>query len=512
MRPPSSGEPSRGPVPEIALTPHDRAELQQALAACYNTQRAVEIFLRGTSFPASRTPGFEGSAAQDVWSDILHEIGLGAAPGCFREIVTAAYRQYQGNQVLRELAERCGVIGARGDGPPPPTEGPVPEAQAPPSEPEDLANCHVIMRVRTEEDCRQATAVLDALRLDPVEQWSTPHALSFRVNSRSPEQVRRLLERTGLGWTVVPPGARNYLLHALYIEGPDGSRFRITDAPAQQTVGAVADEVVNLRYGEVPTDAGRQAVVDHVGANGAGRRLDPNATLDESGVEDGDTMRVGFQARAAAVDPVTRQDALYRVRNQLRAFADSRDPALEFVVAADNPWVPTEYEVDFRMPSFGPPPSADAAPVDIDRHRVLLQLPPDFPTEAPLVFWDTQIFHPNVFPSYDCALLRGQEVKKGLVCLGTLLESYLPSLSFGSLCSLLMDIAGFRNYNLYKPDGTVDAAGTLRMMPDYVDPYAAAWVESEAGQERIRLIKGFAMGTPPARHRYHNLIERIGPA
>jgi hypothetical protein len=99
----------------------------------------------------------------------------------------------------------------------------------------------------------------------------------------------------------------------------------------------------------------------------------------------------------------------------------------------------------------------------------------------------------------------------GLVCLGALQESYLPSLHFGSLCQLLMDIAGFRNYSLFKPDGSMDSAGAHRLQADYFDPGAAAWVASPDGQRRITKIKGSPLRAPPQqRHGYPNVIERIG--
>jgi hypothetical protein len=370
--------------------------------------------------------------------------------------------------------------------------------------------CHIIVRASTEEVREGAARLLAELGLEPEEQWSTAHAVSFRVASDRTEYVRGRLAQAEFGWTVVAPGLRDYLLHTLYIEGPDGRQFRITDAPAQQTVGNVAAEVVD-QYSPALPDAGRPAVVDHVGPDGQGRRLDPNSTLDESGISDGDRVRVGFQARAAAMSPLDREDALQRVLNQIRDFTQARDPAIAFDVRANSALLPTEYELEFTQPSFGPPPTPDSPPVDIDRHQVLIQLPADFPEAPPTVFWLSQIFHPNVFPTYDSDITRGREIQMGLVCLGALQESYLPSLHFGSLCQLLIDIAAFRNYSLFKSDGTIEASGALHMKADFFDPYAAGWVQSAAGQQRIQAIKGAPLGDPRRGHpEYRNVIERIG--
>lgn len=525
------------PLQDIRFTLADRRDLLAELANVFPHQRAVEMILRSTDFPRSRIPAFENSYPEEVWGDILLEIDHGVMRAGNYQLLTAVCRPYPGNMVFQRLAQTYLRAGQRTEPPPQPEESERPErpprrsqrstaqpqrpvtrapqdrpelAGEPRQEPELPPACHVIVRASSEQEREQAAQVLAELGLDPVEQWSTAHAVSYRVSSDRPEQVRGQLRDVAFGWTVVAPGLRDYLLHTLYIEGPDGRRFRITDAPAQQTVGNVAAEVVDEYSPELP-EASRPAVVDHVGPDGQGRRLDPNSTLDQSGVRDGDRMRVGFQARAAAVNPLDRQDALYRVRNQIRDFGDSRDDAAAFVVRANSTLLPTEYELEFTQPSFGPPPSAELPPVDIDRHVVLIQLGSDFPMSPPMVFWLTQIFHPNVFPTYECETSRGRESQMGLVCLGALGESYLPSLHFGSLCQMLIDIAAFRNYSLYKSDGTVDTTGAARMQVDFFDRYAAEWVRSPEGQRRISTIKGSPIGeVPRPRPEYRNVIDRIG--
>jgi ubiquitin-protein ligase len=523
------------PPQDIRFSVEDRRDLLAELANVFPHQRAVEMILRSTQFPGSRIPGFANATPEEVWDDILLEIDRGVMPAGYHQLLLAVSRPYPANEVFRRLthtylgaAPRSGpqspgpapkprkqAAPPAPSAPPPPSAPPAPPPQpgmapAPAREPELPPACHIIVRASSEEDKEQAARVLSGLGLNPVEQWSTGHAVSYRVNSDRPDHVRAQLRSADFGWTVVAPGLRDYLLHTLYIEGPDGRRFRITDAPAQQTVGNVAAEVVDEYGPELPA-ASRPAVVDHVGPNGQGRRLDPNSTLDESGVRDGDRMRVGFQARAAAVNPLDRQDALYRVRNQIRDFADSRDETVAFVVRANSTLLPTEYELEFSQPSFGPPPAPDLPPVDIDRHIVLIQLGSDFPTSPPMVFWQTQIFHPNVYPTYECEASRGRESQMGLVCLGALQESYLPSLHFGSLGQMLIDIAAFRNYSLYKSDGTVDASGAPRLQVDFFDRYAAEWVRSDAGQHRISKIKGSPIrAAPRQRPEYRNVIERIG--
>jgi hypothetical protein len=108
------------------------------------------------------------------------------------------------------------------------------------------------------------------------------------------------------------------------------------------------------------------------------------------------------------------------------------------------------------------------------------------------VRWLTGIFHPNVYPTYESELLRERPHARGLVCLGTLAESYQPSLDFGDLLATLADIAGYRNYSVFAlSDDVVDAAsGQPMLRGDYYDRQAAMWAISSAGQERIIKIGG----------------------
>ncbi|MBT2510188.1 hypothetical protein J7I98_30910 [Streptomyces sp. ISL-98] len=259
------------------------------------------------------------------------------------------------------------------------------------------------------------------------------------------------------------------------------------------------------QYGPGFTDATRSTVIDHVQADGQGRRLDPDATLHESGVQDGDRMRVGFETTAGAVNPLDRQDALYRVRNQIVAYAESHPG---FGVSADSALLPTEFEVEFEQLSFGPPTSPGGEPPEITHHVVLIQLGPEFPETAPEVYWLTPVFHPNVFPNYDCEQSRAYAQSKGLVCLGLLAESYQPSLSFGTLCQMLVDMAGFRNYSLFEPTGELGPDGNPRVRGNFYDRTAAQWVDEH--QDRIIAING-SVAAPALRDapRYPNLVEPV---
>lgn len=112
----------------------------------------------------------------------------------------------------------------------------------------DAANCHVIIHASSEDARQQANHVLHNLGLDPQEIWSTSKAVSFKVSSDDVAAVRLLLEMTHLDWTVVLPGQLDYLLQSLYLEGRNQRKFRVTDAPAQQTRAQL--DVIAHKFGD----------------------------------------------------------------------------------------------------------------------------------------------------------------------------------------------------------------------------------------------------------------------
>ena len=256
---------------DIRFSAADTQDLRAELASIFNNRRAMERILRSTDFPPERIPAFGTSSPYDMWSEILLELGRGVIPSGNRQLLTAVLRLYPGNLVFRQLAETYLGVATGGDA----AWADQSTLSAAPQ------TCHVIVKADTDEARMQAATTLRELGLDPIEQYSTEHAVSFQVNSDQPARVRALLGQIDLEWTVLPPGMRDYLLHTLSVEGPDDRRFRLTDVPAQQTVGSQIGEIV-----------------DHIDENGQSWRLDPNLTLHESGISDGDRLRVGFESVA----------------------------------------------------------------------------------------------------------------------------------------------------------------------------------------------------------------------
>ncbi len=94
------------------------------------------------------------------------------------------------------------------------------------------------------------------------------------------------------------------------------------------------------------------------------------------------------------------------------------------------------------------------------------------------------------------------------MCLGALAESYRPSLDFGELCQILVDMAAFRNYSLLEDSGRLDAFGRPEVRGNYYDRAAAEWVVTNQG--RIAEIGGRVLfQAPRQRKTYRNVVESV---
>lgn len=496
------------------MSQDDQNALLDALADAFSESASAFNILDRIGFPRDRRPPFTGNS-QEAWRQIFTVLSNGIIAAPRYNLLRAASSLYQFHPVFSVLADQYGVPVGYGVSAAPaeavaesgePTRGePQPTAQGGAGEFAGgaAAACHVIVRAGSEDERAAAEQVLRDLGLDPHDVWATSYAMSFRVGSESAAAVRELLDPTGMSWVVVPPGGNDYLIRELYVSGPDGRRFRLRDAPAQQTVADVAAGVV-AQYGASFAKS-RPTVVDRVLPGGDGERLSPDSTLHDAGVRDGASLRLGFEATAGAVSPMDHQDALHRMRNQILHFARSRP---DMTVAGSPPMMPTQYEISFVQRSFGPPDELGGPPIPVTEHLIHVQFRADFPETPPLVFWESPIFHPNIYPQYDCEQARRRPSRKGLVCLGALSESYTPALSFADLCQTLIDMAAYRNYSVLEPSGEVNENGAVEASINFYDPAAAIW----AWDHQAEII---AMGGSPAirynglRKPYQNVIEAV---
>lgn len=469
---------------DIQITFEDRDLLQDQFASLFDANDRAVAFLRQVRFPTRLIPTW--TDAFQFWNTIFVELERGAMPTPFRRLLSAALRLYGSNDTLNGIARAYGIPTA-GEATEP---GPAPDTgQDQQPEESDDAAYHLIVRITSEAERAEVEGWLREHGMDPQPMWYTLTAVSYRLNEREISPIHTLLRtRSDLGWTLVPPGDPDHLIRRLWMHGPDGRTFRLSDIPVQSTIGSITSEVLE-QYPEDTPGADRPTVTDRVGPDGQGRRMNPDNTLHQEDVGEDDHLRFAFQRTAAAVNPLDRRDALFGVRNQLQEYVDAHS---DFRIWSNSSALPTEYEIEFEQLSFGPPLTPAGEPVDITTHRVLIVLGPDFPLAAPEVRWLTDIFHPNVFPTYDSEALRGNKLMRGVVCLGALGESYQPSLHFAELCATLRDIAGYRGYSIAVPrDGSIDTqTGRPVLRGDYYDRHAAMWAVSTEGQRRIITIGG----------------------
>lgn len=152
---------------------------------------------------------------------------------------------------------------------------------------------HVIIRAEKEEDRQYAAKALHALGFEPVKQWSTRQAISFRIDADEPGHVQRQLQRTPFDWKVVPPDL-DYVLSDLRVEVPDGREFHLAGVPGQQRVQDIAAYMTGL-YGSGPASTLDSVSAELVRADGQKEQLDITLPLAQVVVRDGDHLRFRTQ-------------------------------------------------------------------------------------------------------------------------------------------------------------------------------------------------------------------------
>jgi ubiquitin-protein ligase len=296
-----------------------------------------------------------------------------------------------------------------------------------------------------------------------LQNWTTVQA--SQLSNLMTRNLRNNNNSTSTQCSVSNTEFRDFLISRLFVEGPDQARFEINDVRASTMTGEIAQGIIATQYddkvfGKDSSGRNRQAVIDKISEDGSTQRLDPEKTLHDNKIQDGDTLGVSPESTAGSIHPQIREEALARVRSQVVNFKNSHS---NFKVQANTPNKPTEYLFQFIAKSFAPPSVPGTQPQkNTMEHKVFLVLPPEFPMKAPQAYWQTPIFHPNVSP------------KTGKVCLGELEDNYKPGLNFGDLCQLLIDIAKYKNY----------------VVSEGYNMDAQEWADTDDGQNAIKSIGG----------------------
>ena len=456
-----------------------RGELAAALAQCFRDEQGARSFLAEVGYPVDRLQPF-GSARQ-FWAEVVSELELGILADGIPTIVVAAAEWYPGNQVIRELAEKQAAADEARD-------APADRSAEPPVEQD--GDCFAILAINTTQhaeflDAVRSVADPDAELLYATRQISAvriqdPGASAGEVAARIEDELAARQISADVSYASY--GFRPYLLASLVVYGPDGAPYELRGVPASTPVRDIPFAVLNHYDDEAVRNRRGQfmdTTVDLIDEDGTPHRLDPNRSLHENGVTDGASMRVAAQAMAGGVGQM--MEWFDRARAQIDLFAQQHE---EFTVTAtDDPDLPTLFRIEIRTPGFAPPGPDGPEPVLIDRHELRILLTREFPRRAPAVQWLSEVFHPNIVP------VRRGEVPKGAVCLGPLMDAYRPDLDFAVLCRLLVDMAGYRNYEVRTLEHWAETEG-------YVNAAAAAWARSERGQERILEIGGIPLPPP----------------
>jgi hypothetical protein len=223
----------------------------------------------------------------------------------------------------------------------------------------------------------------------------------------------------------------------LFIESPDGQRFECEVDSDTKLNKLAADFFQDRNWPE--TDArgrGQRAVVDLVDPKWPDRtkRLRGEQTINNAGLFDGAILRVFPESIAGVVSEDARISALSGDFNEITVLT-GWNKRISF--EAENYFrnAPSIYKVTLDYPSFVRLSDDGHTPVILGNHRCEIELGAGYPRQAPRVKWLTPIFHPNINP------------ENHMVCLGVLMDRYLPSLGLGRLVTMLAEMVQWRNFD-----------------------------------------------------------------
>ena len=258
----------------------------------------------------------------------------------------------------------------------------------------------------------------------------------------------------------------------IYIETPSGDRFE-ADIPCETKISQVTAQFFEAQGWPTNDRRGRsqRGVVDLVDPRNADntKRLNADRSICDSGLRAGDTIRISPESRAGGVNQHDRNSTLTMDYNEMQALK-MQNPKINFTVnrtqAPDLYTLMLHYEsfIEF-IPNEGEPRKNNP---QTDPHRVEIVLDALYPRRAPIVIWQTPIFHPNIHQ------------REGIVCLGALQERYLPGMGLARLVRMLVEMVQWRNYDAYNA----------------FNPEAAKWAESVENWPIIERIGGHPLQGP----------------
>jgi hypothetical protein len=390
------------------------------LTTVFNSEPAARALLADVGYPRGQVPAM--GMPDQFWDHVCFQIERGVIRGGLEALMALLADRYPGNDLYARWRRRESEPEQR-----PRSQGSYVTLQGH-DDPYELLD-----RAR---DIARQLGLPGEVELGIAEDGR----ITLYLPAVPPEQALGMADRLRSGSlraTVAAGSFRDYVIQQLHVEGPDQARFKVENVPASTPTRDVA-RVVMAEYGDDmwPKDKDgrtRPATIDRVTPDGSAQRMQPDDSLHDNGIREGDTLSIGVQSTAGSVNPIIRDEALARARSQVLNYAQAH-PGFEVLANAQH--APTEYVLRFAAPGWGPPAQKGGQPHPVDRHEVFLALPPDFPMSAPAAYWQTPIFHPNIHR------------ERGKVCLGVLEDQYRPGMDFGLLCQMLVDIASYNNYEI----------------------------------------------------------------
>lgn len=235
--------------------------------------------LERIGYPRYRLPRFESPGA--FWRAAVHDLENGVIAEGMRLLVKEAAAEYPGNRQLRELCVQLAEDHRKGN-----------SLDDPDAIPYDDGYPTLVLT-----GSRLIDEFLEAIRAETGSRAELMYAVhdSAAVRIADPgDASAHIVSRIRLVMQNLEPGSevtfhrypfRPYLLDRLVALGPDGSAYELRGVPATSPVGDVAGAVMQ----QITARSVRTAI-DRVGTTS--ERLDPDASLHESGVRDGDELRI----------------------------------------------------------------------------------------------------------------------------------------------------------------------------------------------------------------------------
>ncbi|HEX8772812.1 MAG TPA: ubiquitin-conjugating enzyme E2 [Pyrinomonadaceae bacterium] len=225
----------------------------------------------------------------------------------------------------------------------------------------------------------------------------------------------------------------------VFIEDTAGERFEC-ELPADTELSRLAADFFEERGWPTQDGHGRgqRAVVELVDPENPDRtkRLRGEQTVEDAGLSRGATLRIFPESIAGAVDERERVRALVADHQDMNELV-KWNKHIRFEPNLTH--APTVYKITFDYPSFRALSEDGHTPLLSNEHRVEITLGAEYPRKAPFVRWTTPIFHPNI------------RTEDGAVCLGVLMDRYLPGLGLARLVTMLAEMVQYRNFDMTSP-------------------------------------------------------------